>query len=132
MRDKIFRLTGAFIVILTMWLISCQGPSQPMYDKNHPDPNPINKHLLQPKITLLVPIEGIPTRDTVRIYGEGFSPDSASNLIAFGNIPVPPISVSDTLLMVMTPKGKRHATVDVKVAVKGCVFWSCPAKFTYK
>jgi hypothetical protein len=124
------KIVGILVIVLGVWIGSCDKPTTPMYDEDNPDPNPTYPGL-SVVLDSLVPEKGKPKRDTVYIYGKNFSPDSANNVVVFGEKIAEPLYSSENLIKVL-PKGKRKDTVDVKVSVKGIMEWSNKLKYVFK
>jgi hypothetical protein len=125
-----FKIVGILVIVIGVWLASCDKPTTTMYDEDNPDPNPTDPTLTV-VLDSLVPDIGKPKRDTIYIYGKNFSPDSANNVVVFGEKIAEPLFSSENLLKVIA-KGKRKDTVDVKISVKGIMEWSNRKKFIFK
>jgi sugar lactone lactonase YvrE len=107
--------------------ISCEGPENPSFGPNHPDPNPTGK--VPATITAVDPPQGF-LRDVVTIRGSGFDPTPAFNLVAFGNKTGTVLTATATQLTVEAPN-VTDETVKVRVAVKGSELWSNELDFTF-
>ncbi|HOT95529.1 MAG TPA: IPT/TIG domain-containing protein [bacterium] len=121
------RLLGAAFLIAGLANLACEGPDQPVYGPNHPDPNPTG--LAAATVESISPDTGY-LRDIVTIRGSGFNEKPEFNLVLFGNKKAEVISVSPTELKVIAPN-KSDETVNVRVAIKGSEFWSNEAEFTF-
>ena len=114
---------------LIAWLagLACEGPEQPVYGPNHPDPNPTG--LTAAQVESISPETGY-LKDVVTIHGSGFNEKPEFNLVLFGDKKAEVVSVTPTELKVRAPN-KSDETVKVRVAIKGSEFWSNEAEFTF-
>jgi sugar lactone lactonase YvrE len=116
-------------LILMGWLLTaCEGPDQPTYDKNNPDPNPAGLAAavidsLSPNLAYL--------KDIITINGQGFNSNPKFNVVSFGSYVGTVMEATPTMLNVQAPNVSDE-TVNVKVAVKGAEFWSNELEFTFK
>ena len=121
------RLLLAAFLIAGLSGLACEGPDQPVYGPNHPDPNPTGLEAAQ--VEAITPSTGY-LKDIVTIRGTGFNPEPEFNLVLFGGKKAEVISVSATELQVRAPNFSDE-TVNVRVAIKGSEFWSNEAEFTF-
>ncbi|MBN2413257.1 IPT/TIG domain-containing protein [candidate division KSB1 bacterium] len=120
-------IIGVLLLILIPF-IGCEGPSQPTYGPDRPDPNMTG--LAPATLNSLTPNEGF-LKDIITINGSGFNTDPAYTLVAFGKQVGQVISATENELQVQTPNISDQ-TVNVKVAVKGSEYWSNELEFTFK
>ncbi len=121
------RLLWAAFLIAGLAALACDGPDQPVYGPNHPDPNPTG--LAAAQVESISPDTGY-LKDVVTIRGTGFNPEADLNLVLFGNKKAEVVAVNATELQVLAPN-LSDATVKVRVAVKGSEFWSNETEFTF-
>ncbi|GAB4362887.1 MAG: hypothetical protein Kow0042_00280 [Calditrichia bacterium] len=119
-------ITG-LTIMLSLLMVACEGPEQPTYDADHPDPNPTGAP--PAKIDSLSPGEGF-LKDVVNIYGSGFNTEPVFNFVAFGKKTATVLSATGNMLQVQAPNISGE-TVEVKVAVKGSEFWSNTHEFEF-
>lgn len=128
MKIKIIRLIGTFILALGLVFVSCEGPDQPVYDSDNPDPNPTGGAAAT--ITSVEPAVEFFSA-TVKVKGSGFSTDPDNNLVNFGNRVGTVTEATATELTVILP-GIIGETVDTRVAISGSEFWSNKVDFEFK
>lgn len=128
MKNKILWFAGASLLSLALVFMGCEGPDQPVYDSDHPDPNPPNKN--PATVTAINPASGY-FAETVTITGTNFNPDPTKDLVKFGNRVGNIMNATTTELTVVTP-GIIGDSVDVSVAIAGSEFWSDPVTFFFK
>lgn len=121
------RLFMALILLLGMLLIACEGPDQPVYGPNHPDPNPTG--LGPAVVTSISPSSGY-LKDIITIDGSGFDLKPANNFVMFGTRTGEVVSATATQLQVRAPV-LSDEEVKVRVAVKGSEFWSNESDFAF-
>jgi hypothetical protein len=128
MKNKILWFAGASLLSLALVFVACEGPDQPVYDSDHPDPNPTGKN--PATITAINPASGY-FSETVTITGTNFNPDPTKDLVKFGNRVGTIVNATSTELTVITP-GIIGDSVDVSVAIAGSEYWSDPVGFFFK
>jgi sugar lactone lactonase YvrE len=128
MKIKITWLVGALLLIFGLFFIACEGPDQPTYDADNPDPNPTGKD--PATITALNPTTGY-FSEVVTITGQDFDPVLTNNQVRFGSKFGTITNATATELTVLTP-GIIGEEVDVEVAITGSEFWSNPIQFAFK
>ncbi len=119
-------IMGAALLILILF-IGCEGPNQPTYGPDRPDPNASGT--LPATVNTITPNEGY-LKDIITISGSGFNTNPLYTLVAFGNKTGQVVSATENELQVQTPNISGE-TVKVKVAVKGSDFWSNELDFTF-
>lgn len=127
MKSTQSRLVLAAFLLAGFAFLACEGPDQPVYGPEHPDPNPTG--LTAARIDSIAPSTGY-LRDIVTIHGSGFDPEADYNLVLFGSKKAEVVSVTTTEIKVVAPN-LADATVPVKVAIKGSEFWSNPSDYTF-
>jgi sugar lactone lactonase YvrE len=108
--------------------VGCNGPDNPSFGPNAPDPNPTGKDAAM--VTAIDPPEGF-LRDELNVSGTGFNTTPEYNLVQFGNRVGTVTSATATNLTVVAPN-LAGATVKVRVSVVGSEFWSNEVDFTFK
>jgi hypothetical protein len=127
MKNTFSRLFLALFFSLGLSYFACEGPDQPVYGPDHPDPNPTG---FQPaRVDSISPTTGY-LKDIVSIYGSGFNLFPAYNLVIFGTKLAEVVSATDNLLKVRAPNLADMA-VPVRIAVKGSEFWSNETEFAF-
>ncbi|HPR88312.1 MAG TPA: IPT/TIG domain-containing protein [bacterium] len=121
------RLLWAAFLIAGLAALACEGPDQPVYGPDHPDPNPTG--LAAATVESISPDTGY-LKDIVTIRGTGFNPEAEFNLVLFGSKKAEVVSVTATELQVRAPN-MSDETVNVRVAIKGSEFWSNETEFTF-
>jgi hypothetical protein len=128
MKFKIIWLAGVFLLALGMIFIACEGPDQPVYDSDNPDPNPTGKD--PATITTISPDTGF-FKETVTITGSGFDTDPNLTTVAFGQRLGTIESITETEIVVKTPVYIGE-TVKVRVSIRGSEYWSNEVDFTFR
>jgi sugar lactone lactonase YvrE len=95
---------------------------------SYEDPNPANAGT--PVLNLVNPANGV-AGDTIVISGNGFNTNPAYNFVSFGTECGTVISSTNNELKVVLPN-IQNKTVQVKVSVKGSVYWSNAADFVFR
>lgn len=121
---KIKFYVGLLIVslVLSVTSISCDGDKLGSYS----DPNPITT-VTAPVLNSINPDSGM-ANDTVTITGTGFNTNPDNNFVSFESSSGTVVSSTSTELRVVLPD-ITNDTVNVKIGVKGCVYWSNSVKF---
>lgn len=127
MKSKRSRLFLAAFLLAGFAFLACEGPDQPVYGPEHPDPNPTG--LTAARIDSLAPSIGY-LRDIVTIHGSGFNPEAEFNLVLFGSKKAEVVSVTANEIKVVAPN-LADETVPVRVAIKGSEFWSNQTDYTF-
>ena len=128
MKHKVFLVALCIPMFLFFCSLTCEGPSQPEYGADNPDPNPTG--LAAPTVNSMDPTQGY-LKDVVTINGSGFNATTDFNFVAFGEKRATVLSATTSALTVEAPN-LADVTVGVKVAIKGSEFWSDPVDFTFK
>lgn len=114
--------------LVSMLFLACEGPNQPEFGADYPDPNPTGAAAAT--LTSVDPAVGY-LKDIVTINGSGFSSTLPYNFVAFGNKPATILTASATTLTVEAPN-LNDVTVGVKVGIKGSEQWSNVLNFTFR
>jgi hypothetical protein len=128
MNIKTIRMIGVLILALCLVFVSCEGPDQPVYDADNPDPNPTGGEAAT--VSSVEPASDF-FAATVKVKGTGFNTDPDNNVVNFGNRVGTVTEASATELTVILP-GIIGETVDTRVAVSGSEFWSNKVDFEFK
>ena len=122
---KIIFYVNLFIVslVLSVTFISCDGGNK---IGSYTDPNPITT-ATAPIINSINPESGMAS-DTVTITGTGFNTNPDNNFVSFESSSGTVVSSTGTELKVVLPDIPNDS-VNVKIGVKGCVYWSNSVKF---
>jgi len=121
------RLFTVLILLLGVVYIACEGPDQPEYGPDHPDPNPTG---LNPAVVTAVNPPAGYLKDIIEIDGTGFDLTPANNFVLFGTKTGEVVAATATRLQVRAPM-LSDEEVKVRVAIKGSEFWSNEADFTF-
>ncbi len=127
MNNILSRLFMALFLLAGMLYLACEGPNQPVYGPDRPDPNPTG---LQPvRLDSISPRTGY-LKDIVTFYGSGFNKTLVYNFVTFGSKTGEVLSASATQMQVKAPV-LSDKSVTVRVAIKGSELWSNEAEFTF-
>ena len=128
MKNKIYRLLLAMLILPGLVYFACEGPDQPVYGPGHPDPNPTG--LAPAQLDSLSPNIGY-LKEIVTFHGSGFNANPDFNFVLFGSNPGKVLQASPTELQVQAPLLVGDS-IGVRVAVKGSEFWSDTLGFTFQ
>jgi sugar lactone lactonase YvrE len=111
-----------------LWFTACEGPSQPKYGPENPDPNPTGKAAA---VLNEVSPEEAYFNEIVTIKGSGFDTRPEFNFVAFGTKVAPVLEATAAELKVKAPLFNGDS-VQVRVGVKGSELWSNSLDFVFK
>ncbi len=111
-----------------LWFTACEGPSQPKYGPENPDPNPTGKAAAV--VDEVSPQEAF-FNETITIKGSGFATRPEFNFVAFGTKVAPVLEATANELKVKAPLFNGDS-VQVRVGVRGSELWSNSVDFVFK
>jgi len=110
-----------------LWFTACEGPSQPKYGPENPDPNPTGKAAAI--LDEVSPGEAY-FNEIITIKGSGFAARPEFNFVAFGTKVAPVLEATANELKVKAPLFNGDS-VKVRVGVRGSELWSNSLDFVF-